>query len=153
MLLSDANGRPVTPASATTGVPSAPNATGAVLAISDRPDASSGENPSPSNSAPVMATGAPKPAAPSKNDPKQNATSTNCRRRSPLTRRRLCCSTSNNPRSLVSWYRKITLRMIQPMGSMPYAAPRADACIASDTGMPSAPTATTRAAASPSNAA
>src|ERR1700689_3457680 len=52
--LSDASGSPVTPASATTGVPSAPNATGAVLAITERPDASSGGKPSRSSSAPVI---------------------------------------------------------------------------------------------------
>src|SRR5580765_4987782 len=53
---------PVTPASAMIGVPSAPNATGAVLAISDRPDACSGLNPSPINIAAVIATGVPNPA-------------------------------------------------------------------------------------------
>ena len=37
----------MTAASAMMGVPSAPKATGAVLAISERPDAESGENPSP----------------------------------------------------------------------------------------------------------
>ena len=35
------------PASAMIGVPSAPKATGAVFAISERPDAASGEKPSP----------------------------------------------------------------------------------------------------------
>ena len=53
------------------GVPSAPNATGAVLAISDRPDAASGEKPRPIRIAAVTATGVPKPAAPSKNAPKR----------------------------------------------------------------------------------
>ena len=57
------------------GVPSAPNATGAVLAMSDSPEAASGVNPSPIRMAAVTATGVPKPAAPSKNAPKQNATS------------------------------------------------------------------------------
>ena len=37
----------MTAASAMTGVPSAPKATGAVLAISDRPEAASGEKPRP----------------------------------------------------------------------------------------------------------
>ena len=66
---------PVTPCSAMIGVPSAPNATGAVFAISDSADASSGGNPSPISIAPVTATGVPNPAAPSKNAPKQNAMS------------------------------------------------------------------------------
>ena len=39
----------MTPASAMTGVPIAPNATGAVLAISDSPEAESGEKPRPIN--------------------------------------------------------------------------------------------------------
>ena len=57
------------------GVPSAPKATGAVLAISDRPEASSGGKPRPMRIAPVTATGVPNPDAPSKKAPKQNATS------------------------------------------------------------------------------
>ena len=40
-------------------MPSAPKATGAVLAIRDRPEAVSGEKPSPIRIAPVMATGVP----------------------------------------------------------------------------------------------
>src|SRR5262245_989395 len=58
--------RPVAAASPTIGVPSAPKATGAVLAISDRPAAASGEKPRPIRMAPVTATGVPKPDAPSK---------------------------------------------------------------------------------------
>jgi hypothetical protein len=51
------------------GVPSAPYATGAVLAISESPDAASGEKPRPIRIAAVTATGVPNPAAPSKNAP------------------------------------------------------------------------------------
>src|SRR5882672_12160466 len=43
---------PVAAASPTIGVPSAPNATGAVLAMSERPAAASGEKPSPIRIAP-----------------------------------------------------------------------------------------------------
>ena len=68
--------------SAMIGVPSAPKATGAVLAIRERPEASSGEKPRPIRMAPVTATGVPKPEAPSKNAPKQKATSRSCSRRS-----------------------------------------------------------------------
>src|SRR6516225_9147312 len=64
---------PVTAASPAMGVPSAPYATGAVLAIKERPEAASGEKPSPISIAPVTATGVPKPDAPSKNAPNENA--------------------------------------------------------------------------------
>ena len=67
------SGSPVTFANVTIGVPSAPNATGAVLAISVRPAASSGGKPAPISRAPEIATGVPNPAAPSTNAPKQNA--------------------------------------------------------------------------------
>src|SRR5665213_979873 len=66
---------PVTLARPAIGVPKAPKATGAVLAISERPDAASGEKPSPIRIAPVTATGVPKPDAPSKNAPNENAIS------------------------------------------------------------------------------
>src|SRR5665213_760077 len=66
---------PVTLERPAIGVPSAPKATGAVLAISERPDAASGEKPSPIRIAPVTATGVPKPDAPSKNAPNENAIS------------------------------------------------------------------------------
>ena len=48
------------------------------------------ESPDRSESPPVTATGVPKPAAPSKNAPKQNATSSSCSRRSRVTRVMLC---------------------------------------------------------------
>ena len=67
--------RPVTLARPAIGVPRAPKATGAVLAMSDSPDAASGEKPSPIRIAPVTATGVPKPEAPSKNAPKEKAIS------------------------------------------------------------------------------
>ena len=67
--------RPVTLARVMIGVPRAPEATGAVLAMSDRPEAASGEKPSPMRIAPVTATGVPKPAAPSKKAPNAKAMS------------------------------------------------------------------------------
>ena len=54
----------VTAASVRIGVPIAPKATGAVLAISERPAAYSGVKPSPISSAEQIATGVPKPDAP-----------------------------------------------------------------------------------------
>ena len=71
----------------------------------------------------VTATGVPKPAAPSKNAPKQNDTSSSCSRRSVVMPVMLFCSTSNNPTEFVSWYMKITLRTIQPIGRRPNSAP------------------------------
>ena len=105
--------------SAMIGVPSAPKATGAVLAMSERPDASSGEKPRPIRMAPVTATGVPKPEAPSKNAPKQKATSRSCSRRSRVMAVMLSRRTVKRPRCCVSWYRKMTFRMIQPIGNSP----------------------------------
>ena len=51
------------------GTPKAPNATGAVFAIRHNPAAYNGLNPRPTKIAAVIATGAPNPAAPSKNAP------------------------------------------------------------------------------------
>ena len=53
------------------GIPKAPNATGAVLAIRHNPAAYNGLNPRPTKIAAVIATGAPNPAAPSKNAPNE----------------------------------------------------------------------------------
>src|SRR5262245_5544295 len=61
--------RPEILASVVMGVPSAPKATGEVLANSASPAAYSGEKPSPISSAAEMATGVPNPAAPSTNEP------------------------------------------------------------------------------------
>ena len=70
-----ASPRPITPPIATMGIPIVPNATGAVLATRQRPAAYSGSKPRPTSVAPAMATGAPKPAAPSMKAPKQKAIS------------------------------------------------------------------------------
>ena len=86
-----------------TGVPIAPNATGAVLAIRQRPEAASGEKPIPIRIAPVTATGVPKPAAPSKNAPKAKAISRSCNRRSSVTLAMLVCRTLKCPFCNVSW--------------------------------------------------
>ena len=75
-------GMPVTAASVRIGVPIAPKATGAVLAMSDSPAAYSGVKPSPISSAEQIATGVPNPDAPSMNAPNENATSSAWMRRS-----------------------------------------------------------------------
>ena len=71
--LSWSRSRPVSGASVTRGVPSEPKATGAVLPMSASLAASSGLKPSPISRAPEIATGAPKPAAPSMKAPNENA--------------------------------------------------------------------------------
>ena len=55
------------------GVPTDPNATGAVFAIRQRPAAYRGLKPRPTSIAAEIATGAPNPAAPSRNAPNENA--------------------------------------------------------------------------------
>ena len=69
-------------ASVMIGVPSAPNATGAVLPISASPAAGSGLKPRPISMAAEIATGVPNPAAPSMKAPKLKAISSTWMRRS-----------------------------------------------------------------------
>ena len=84
----------------------------------------------------VTATGVPNPAAPSKNAPKQNETSSNCSRRSLVIPVMLFCRTSKSPVSVVSWYMKITLSTIQPIGRRPNSAPSNADLPAISTGIP-----------------
>ena len=91
------SGRPLTAASVWTGVPIAPQATGEVFAIRLRAAAWNGRNPRPIMNAPAIATGAPKPAAPSMNAPKQKATSRTCNRRSAVIPATDCFMISNWP--------------------------------------------------------
>ena len=72
----------MTPCKPISGAPNAPKATGAVLAIRERPEADSGVNPRPIRIAPVTATGVPNPQAPSMKAPKLNATNSSCNLRS-----------------------------------------------------------------------
>jgi hypothetical protein len=118
------------------GVPKAPNATGAVLAISARPDAYSGGKPAPIMSAAEIATGVPNPAAPSMNAPKLNAMSIACTRRSGDSAITECLIFSNSPVSTVSEYRNTAINTIQPMGNKPKAAPKPALARAAFTGMP-----------------
>src|SRR5579885_123201 len=76
------SGRPVVAASVTIGMPSEPNATGAVLAIRAMAAAENGENPSPASIAAAIAIGVPKPAAPAMKAPKANAIKMACNLRS-----------------------------------------------------------------------
>ena len=119
-----------------TGVPSAPKATGAVLAISDRPDAASGEKPRPIRMPAVTATGVPKPAAPSKNAPKQKAISSNCSRRSAVMLESESCRILKLPFCSASCCKKMMLSTIQPIGSRPVKPPYTAARPAMSIGMP-----------------
>jgi hypothetical protein len=95
--------KPVTALRAMMGVPNEPKATGAVLAINDRPQADSGRKPRRIRIAEVTATGVPKPAAPSKKAPKEKAIRMTWMRGSGASVARLPRRTSNRPRSTVSW--------------------------------------------------
>jgi hypothetical protein len=106
-----------------------------VLAINDRPEAASGENPNPIRIAAVTATGVPNPDAPSKNAPKEKAISNNWMRRSAETPPIACCKVANAPVARVSRYMKMTFSTIQPIGKKPVIAPRIAARIASPAGI------------------
>ena len=119
MPLSCNRSSPVTVWRAISGVPSAPYATGAVLAISESPEACSGLKPRPIRMAAVTATGVPNPAAPSKNAPNEKAINRSCRRRSCVMPIKLSCRTLKRPEAQFMSYIKMTLRMIQPIGKRP----------------------------------
>jgi hypothetical protein len=123
------------------------------LAISDRPEAASGEKPSPIRIAAVTATGVPKPEAPSKKAPNENAIRSSCRRRSAETPPIARCRTAKAPVATVSRYMKMTLRTIQPIGKKPVIAPRMAARIARPQGIVNSRTATRIAATSAMTAA
>jgi hypothetical protein len=71
----------------------------------------------------ATATGAPNPAAPSTNAPKQNAISNAWRRLSPVRLPIESLITSNRFVATVIRYRTIDQNMIQQMGKRPNAAP------------------------------
>lgn len=101
------------------GMPIAPKATGAVLPIRHRPAAYSGLKPRPTSSAAVIATGAPKPAAPSRKAPKQKPTRIICRRWSGVTDRIDERTTSNCPVAIETLYRNTAATMIHAIGHRP----------------------------------
>ena len=87
----------------TSGMPMLPNATGAVFAMRQRPAAYRASKPRPTSMLAAMATGAPKPAQPSRNAPKLNAMSSACSRRSSVSAAIECLSTSKRPVRTVTW--------------------------------------------------
>src|SRR6478609_5735975 len=117
------------------GIPIAPNATGAVFAIKQIPAAYNGLNPSPTNIAAVMATGAPKPAVPSKNDPNEKAIRSACNLLSEVIEAMKCLMISNCPLLTVTLKRKTAVITIQQMGNNPYMAPFNEESKASLTGI------------------
>jgi hypothetical protein len=114
---------PETFANVMIGVPNAPNATGEVFANKAKPAAYSGENPRPIINAAEMATGVPKPAAPSTNVPNENAINSACIRRSGEMAATERLTTSNWPERTVRWNRNTAASTIQPIGSSPKQAP------------------------------
>jgi hypothetical protein len=79
------------------GIPSPPNATGAVFPISASPAAMIGLKPRPISITADIATGVPNPAAPSMNEPKQKAIKIACTRRSSANPAIDCFTISNCP--------------------------------------------------------
>ena len=110
---------PVTWPATMMGMPMAPKATGAVLAIRHRPAAYNGLKPRPTSSAEVMATGAPKPAAPSRKAPKAKPISSTCRRWSSVTDSTEARMMSICPVLTTILYRKTAVTMIQAIGHKP----------------------------------
>ena len=82
-----------------------------------------------------MATGAPKPAVPSRNDPKEKAISSACNLLSGVMDAMKCLITSNCPLFTVMLNRNTAQIMIQQIGNRPYNAPLAAERSARFTGM------------------
>ena len=91
--------RPLTCAATSTGTPAAAKATGELLARRQIAAAFRASKPSPTSIAVVMATGVPKPAAPSRNAPKANAMNSASSLLSPLIDERVARITANWPDS------------------------------------------------------
>src|SRR5215210_4698951 len=118
------------------GIPIAPKATGAVLAIRQIPAAYSALNPKPTSIAAVIATGAPKPAVPSKKEPNEKAIRSACNLLSEVIEARKCLMISNWPLLIVILNKKTAAIIIQQIGNKPYKAPLTVESNASFTGMP-----------------
>src|SRR3982751_1420652 len=101
------------------GMPMAPNATGAVFAIRQMPAAYNGLKPRPTSIAAVIATGAPKPAVPSRKDPKEKAISRACILLSEVMEAMKCLMISNWPLLTVMLKRNTADTMIQHIGNNP----------------------------------
>ena len=106
-------------AAMSTGRPTAPNATGTVLAsraiIAER----MGEKPMATSIAAVIATGAPNPARASSRPPKENAMSIASTRGSSLIRKNVRRRSSKRPDATVTSYIQMAVSRIHTMGKMP----------------------------------
>src|SRR6266566_3559316 len=149
MALRSASGRPETAASVCTGVPMAPQATGDVLAIRLSAAAWNGWKPRPIMKAPAIATGAPNLAAPSMKAPKQNATSSSCRRRSAVIPATDSFMISNWPVNTEMSYRYTAASTIHAIFRTPNPTPYRKLMLASETGIPKTETATSTAVPAP----
>ena len=122
MAESSSRSSPVTAARAMIGVPSAPNATGAVLAISDSPEAASGEKPRP-----IRIAASPPPACRTRRPFEERAEAEGDQKQlqAPVTRDVGDAVLQHLERAvlLVSRCRKMMFSTIQPIGSRPNAAP------------------------------
>ena len=134
-------------------MPRAPNATGAVLPISDSPAAGNGRKPSPISMAAQIATGVPNPAEPSRKAPKLNAMSRTWMRRSDAIPAIESLTSSNWPVLTVRSYTNIAVSTIQPIGNNPNSAPLIRAAVAVGSGIPYTSSATSKAVANPASAA
>src|SRR5678815_1430655 len=117
------------------GIPIDPNATGAVLAIKHKPAAYSGLNPNPTSIAAVIATGAPKPAIPSKKEPNENAINKTCNLLSDVMEAIKCLMISSWPLRTVMLNKNTAVMTIQQIGNNPYKAPCKEERKASFTGI------------------
>ncbi len=133
--LSFCSGRDVVPARVTIGIPMEPKVTGAVFASRQRAAAVNGANPKPMSMVEAMATGAPNPAAPSRNAPNAKAMSNAWRRGSGVSRPMDVLMRSNWPVSTETLNKTSAQKMIQVMGKRPKAAPSAAALSAGTSGI------------------
>jgi len=144
---------PLTAASVTIGVPIAPNATGAVLAIRFSTEAWNGLNPRPTMIAPAIATGVPNPEVPSMIAPNENAISSTWSRRSNEMWMIDSLTISNFPVTTVIVYSSIADTTIQMIPMKPDSVPSTNADTAAPTGMRNATHDTRNAAITPHSAA
>ena len=114
---------PPTAAAWMTGSPTAPKATGTVLASRAMSAARIGEKPTATSMAAAMATGAPKPARASRRPPKQKAISRPSTRGSSLIRKKVLRRSSNRPEITVTWYIQMAINRIHTIGNKPYTNP------------------------------
>ena len=106
-------------AAMSTGRPTAPKATGTVLATKAVTAARSLPNPMATSMAAAMATGAPKPARASSRPPKQKAMRMPSTRGSSLMRKKVRRRSSNRLEITVTWYIQMALSRIHTMGNRP----------------------------------